>query len=107
MASRAVDTALIGRHTSHLPLSPAVVSIGGMRAGYINVSDPNFIVFRCTCNLLRIFKDGAHQSKTEFMLGPSSGVNIWIRHILGTQPSSPQSQFEHFSRDTVPLTMFL
>ena len=62
------------------------------------------MVLRCPFNLLHIFKDGAHQSKTEFMLGPSSGVNIWIRHILGTQPSSPQSQFEHFSRDTVPLT---
>ena len=43
-------------------------------------------------------------------LGPSMNsalfryyYKIWIRHILGTQPSSPQSQFEHFSRDTVSL----
>ena len=34
------------------------------------VLDPNFIVLHCLFNLLHIFKDGAHQSKTEFMLGP-------------------------------------
>ena len=38
LASRVVDTALVGRSNSHLPLPLAVVSIGGMRAGYINTS---------------------------------------------------------------------
>ena len=36
----------------------------------------NFIVLHCSFNLLRIFKDGAHRSKTEFKLGPSSDVNL-------------------------------
>ena len=46
------------------------------RVGIKDVSDPNFIVLRCPLNLLRIFQDVAHRSKTEFMLGPSSGVKI-------------------------------
>ena len=48
----------------------------GARLGTKDVSDQNFIVLRCPFNLLRIFKDGAHRSKTEFMLGPSSGVKL-------------------------------
>ena len=40
------------------------------------MSDPNFIVLHCPFNLQRIFKDGVHRSKTEFMLGPGSGVNV-------------------------------
>ena len=50
--------------------------LGGDRLGPTDVSDPNFIVLSCPFNLLRIFKDGAHRSKIEFMLGPSSGVDI-------------------------------
>ena len=46
------------------------------------MSDPNFIVLRCPFNLLRKFKDGVHQSKTEFMLGPGSGVNVSSDTIL-------------------------
>ena len=38
--------------------------------------DPYFIVLHCPFNLLCIFKDGFHRSKTEFMLGPGSGVNL-------------------------------
>ena len=48
----------------------------GARLGTTEVLDPNFIVLRCPFNLLHIFKDDAHQSKTEFMLGPSSGVKL-------------------------------
>ena len=36
----------------------------------------NFMFLRCPFNLLRIFKDGVHQSKTEFLLGPGSGANF-------------------------------
>ena len=39
--------------------------------------DPNFLVLCCPFNLLRIFKDGAHQSKTEFLLGPGSDVKLF------------------------------
>ena len=46
----------------------------GGRLGTKDVSDPNVIVLRCPFNLLLIFKDGIHRSKTEFMLGPSSDV---------------------------------
>ena len=46
------------------------------------MSDPNFIVLRCPFNLLRIFKDGVHRSKTEFMLGPGCGVNVSSDTIL-------------------------
>ena len=48
----------------------------GARLGTKDVSDPNFIVLRCPFNLLRIFKDGVHRSKTEFMLGPSSDIKL-------------------------------
>ena len=57
------------------------------RVGIKDVSDPNLIVLRCPLNLLRIFQDVAHRSKTEFMLGPSSGVKIkksWTYSVLGT-----------------------
>ena len=47
----------------------------GARLGK-DVSDPNFIILRCPFNLLRIFKDGPHRSKTEFKLGPSLDVNL-------------------------------
>ena len=46
------------------------------------MSYPNFIVLRCPFNLLRMFKDGAHRSKTEFMLGPGSGVKSTSDIIL-------------------------
>ena len=46
------------------------------------MSDPYFIVLHCHFNLLRIFKEGAHRSKTEFMLGPSSDVNLTSDTIL-------------------------
>ena len=42
--------------------------------GPTDVSDPNFIHLHCPFNLLRIYKDFAHRSKTEFTMGPSSGV---------------------------------
>ena len=50
--------------------------------GPTDVSDPNFILLHCPFNLLRIFKDLAHQSKTEFTLGPSSGVKSTSDTIL-------------------------
>ena len=46
----------------------------GDRLDTKDVSDLNFIVLCCPFNLLRIFKDGAHRSKKEFILGPSSSV---------------------------------
>ena len=46
------------------------------------MSDPNFIVLHCPFNLLRIFQDVAHQSKTEFTLGPSSDVDLTSDTIL-------------------------
>ena len=54
----------------------------GGRLGPTDVSDPNFIALRCPFNLLRIFRDGAHRSKTEFMLGLSSGVKLSSDTIL-------------------------
>ena len=52
----------------------------GSTVGTKGVSDQNFIFVRCLFNLLRIFKDGAHRSKTEYMLGHGSGVNVSLRH---------------------------
>ena len=54
----------------------------GARLGAKDVSDPNFIVLHCPFNLLRIFKDVVHRSKTEFMLGPSSDVKLTSDTIL-------------------------
>ena len=54
----------------------------GARLVTKDVSDPYFIVLRCPFNLLRVFKDCTHRSKTEFMLGPSSGVNVSSDTIL-------------------------
>ena len=48
------------------------------RQGTKGVLDLIFIFIRYHFNLIRIFKDGAHGSKTEFMLG--SGVNVSLRH---------------------------
>ena len=44
--------------------------------GAKDVSDTNFIVLHYPFNLLRVFKDVAHRSKTEFTLGPSSDVDL-------------------------------
>ena len=57
------------------------------RLGPEDVSDPNFIVLRSPFNLLRIFKDGTHRSKTEFMLGPSSGVKLTSDTDIPRPPS--------------------
>ena len=38
--------------------------------------DNIFTILRCPCNLLRIFKDSAYRSKTEFLLGQGSGVHF-------------------------------
>ena len=54
----------------------------GARLGPKDGSDPNFIVLRCPFNLLRLFKDGVHQSKTEFILGPSSDVKLTSDTIM-------------------------
>ena len=51
------------------------------------MTDPNFIVLRCPFNLLHIFKDVAHQSKTEFMLGPVSGVKLTSYTDIPRDPS--------------------
>ena len=42
------------------------------------MSDPNFIFLRCSSYLLPtgILENGAHRSKTDFTLGPSSDVNF-------------------------------
>ena len=54
----------------------------GARLGTKDVSDPNFIVLRCLFNLLVLFKDCVHRSKTEFMLDPSSGGKLTSHTIL-------------------------
>ena len=38
--------------------------------------DRIFTTLRCPCKLLLIIKDGAHISKTKFMLVPGSGVKL-------------------------------
>ena len=48
----------------------------GDRLDTKDVLDPNFIVLCYPFNLLRIFKDGTHRSKTKFKLGPVSGVKL-------------------------------
>ena len=71
----------------------------GARLGTKDVSDPNFIVLRCPFNLLRIFKDGVHQSKKEFMLDfkLTSDTILFVNllymniHALHSQFSNPQS----------------
>ena len=74
-----------------------------------DVSYPNFIVLRCPFNLLRIFKDGIHRSKTEFMLGPGSGVNVSSDTILFvdlpyTNIHASYSQFSKYPSSGVNLT---
>ena len=59
----------------------------GGRVGTKDVLDPNFIVLLCPFNLLHIFKDGAHRSKTEFMLGPGSGVKLTSDTDIPRPPS--------------------
>ena len=73
------------------------------------MSDPNFIVLRCPFNLLRIFKDGVHRSKTEFMLGPSSDVKltsdtILFVNLLYTNIHASHSQFSNPPGSDVNLT---
>ena len=50
-----------------------------------------------------VYLMGASLNIRSNLKGQRKTKKIWIRHILGTQPGSPQSPFEHFSRDTVPL----
>ena len=60
----------------------------GARLGTKDVSDPNFMVLRCPFNLQHIFKDGAHRSKAEFMLGPAgSGVKLTSEKDIPCAPS--------------------
>ena len=81
----------------------------GARLGTKDVSDPNFIVLRCPFNLLHIFKDGVHRSKTEFMLVPSSDVKLTSDTILFvnlpyTNIYASQSQFSNPPGSDVNLT---
>ena len=48
----------------------------GGRLGTKGVANPNFMFLRCPFNLQRIFQDGIHRSKIEFMVGPGSDVNL-------------------------------
>ena len=75
-------------------------TVGSYRLGTKDVSDPNFIVLRCPFNLLRIFKDGVHRSKTEFMLGPGSGVNVSSDTILFVDLpyTNIHASYSHFSK---------
>ena len=68
----------------------------GARLGTKDVLDPNFIVLHCPFNLLRIFKDGAHRSKTEFMVGPSSDVKLTSDTILFALHEHPCFAFSVF-----------
>ena len=73
------------------------------------MSDPYFIVLHCPFNLLRIFKDGVHRSKTEFMLGPSSDVKLTSDTILFvnlpyTNIHASHSQFSNPPGSDVNLT---
>ena len=71
--------------------------------------DPNFIVLRCPFNLIRIFKDGVHGSKTEFMMGPGLGANVSYGTILFvdlpyTNIHTLHSQFSKYLSSGVKLT---
>ena len=71
--------------------------------------DPNFIALRCPFNLLRIFKDGAHRSKTEFKLGPSSDVDLtsdsgWFVDLPYTNIHTLLAQFSKYPSSGVNLT---
>ena len=81
----------------------------GDRLGPTDVLDPNFIVLRCPFNLLCIFKDGVHLSKTEFMLGPTSDVKLTSDTILlvnlpYTNIRASHSQFSNPPGSDVNLT---
>ena len=81
----------------------------GDRPGPTDVSDPNFIVLHCPFILLRIFKDGAHRSKTEFTLGPSSGVNFtsdtgWFVNLPYTNIHTSHAQLSKYPSSGVNLT---
>ena len=64
------------------------------------MSDPNFIVLRCPFNFLHIFKDGVYRSKTEFMLGPGSGVKVSSDTILFVDLlyTNIHASYSHFSK---------
>ena len=68
------DTVLLKKQCNEKSLQTETVwGVGWL--GSKDVSDPNFIVLLCPFNLLRRY--GAHQRKTEFMLGPAGqGVNL-------------------------------
>ena len=73
------------------------------------MSDPNVIVLHCSFNLLRIFKDGANRSKTEFKLGPSSDVNLtsdigWFVDLPYTNIHTSLAQFSKYPSSGVNLT---
>ena len=48
----------------------------GARLVTKDVFGSKFYSIHCPFNLLRLFKDGVHRSKTELMLGPSSDVKL-------------------------------
>ena len=73
-------------------------TVGSYRLGTKDVSDPNFIVLRCSFNLLRIFKDGVHRSKSEFMLGPGSGVNVSSDTLLFVDLMNIHASYSQFSK---------
>ena len=81
----------------------------GGRPGTKDVSDPNFKVLRSPFNLLRIFKDGAQRRKTEFMLGPSSDVNLtsdtgWFKDLPYMNIHTSLAQFSKYTSSGVNLT---
>ena len=70
--------------------------------------DPNFIVLRCPFNLLCIFKDGVHRSKTEFMLVKMlcivSSDTILFVDLLYTNIHASYSHFSKYPSSGVNLT---
>ena len=63
---------------------------------------------RCPFNLQRIFQDGIHRSKIEFMVGPGSDVNLtseppMVRKFAIHEHAS-HSQFSHHPGSGVNLT---
>ena len=76
----------------------------GARLGAKDVSDPNFIVLHCPFNLLRIFKDVVHRSKTEFTLGPSSDADLTSDTILFVRIHASRYHFSNPPGSGVNLT---
>ena len=73
-----------------------------MRSRLGNKDVSNFIFLLFPFYLPRIFKDGAHRSKTEFMLGHGSGVNFASAHRHTSAAPPPACFHQHTSAAPPP-----